>query len=474
MNHVSLIIFAVTILQVSLPAEEKSAHDPRPNIVFFLVDDLGISDLACYGSRFHESPHIDQLAKDGIQYLNAYSSHPVCGPARSAIMTGKFPARLNLVGIGGGINPGETIWPKRLKEQGYTTYFTGKWHMGNEQSVLQNGFDYNVAGNHNGQPGDFYYPYKAIKGNKRLERQDVIGMEDGKEGDYLTDALTDKALNFLDSHDHQKSPFLLYFSYYNVHKPFVSNAQGRKQDLPYFTDKLRKLQNQGTRETSEYDSFKVDEKLTQDNVDFASQIKAVDDSVGRIIDKLKSLGLEKNTIVIFTSDQGSMNTSKIAVSSARPYRFGKAFNYEGGIRVPLIIKWPQGIKQEGQNTSVTISTDLYPTLMDAVKLPKDAKQHVDGQSIISTFKGQDIAFNRSYYWCYPTNHSLGHKGSVAVRKGPYKLIYWPKTQMSRLYNVDKDISESHDLSQSKPEIHERMFKELKSWQPIKKHLTSTK
>lgn len=390
----------------------------KPNIIFFLVDDLGISDLSCYGSSFHESPNIDELAKTGIQYTNAYSSHPVCGPARSAIVTGKFPARLDLVGVGGAIPSGETIWPKRLKKIGYTTYFTGKWHMGNSQSIYDNGFAYNVAGNNNGQPGDFYYPYKAIKGNKRLKSQDVLGMEYGKEDDYLTDALTDKALNFLDSHDHKKSPFLLYFSYYNVHKPFVSHAQGRKQDLAYFSNKLKSLKTQEKREISEYDSFKVDEKLVQNNIDFASQIKAVDESVGRIINKVKSLGIEDNTIIIFTSDQGSMNTSKIAVSSARPYRFGKGFNYEGGIRVPLIIKWPNGISKSSKNDSITISTDLYPTFMDALNLDKDIKQHVDGQSIISTFKGETLTFDRTFYWCYPQNHSLGHKGSVAIRKGP--------------------------------------------------------
>lgn len=434
----------------------------RPNVVFFLVDDLGVRDLSCYGSTFHESPNIDRLAAQGMRFTNAYSSHPVCGPSRSAIMTGRFPARLGLVAIGGGIPKGNTPWPKILQQDGYTNYFTGKWHMGGAKSVLENGFNYNVAGHGLGQPCNFYFPYKG-----KPASQNVPDMEDGKPGDYLTDALTDKALNFLDKHGNH--PFLLYFSYYNVHKPSVSNAQGKKEHVEYFKKKLEAMPavDEATC-TDNNGGHKVKSLLVQRNAEFAGQIKAVDDSVGRVMAKLEELGVADNTIIVFTADQGSMCTSDKAVSSALPYRFGKSFVFEGGIRAPLIVKWPSHTRPGSENKSVTINTDLYPTLMEMLDYEKNPAQHIDGISMVPALKGGTVPFNRTFYWTYPKNHSLGHKASAAIRTGPYKLIHWLENGASELYNVETDFSESTDLSKSHPEVAERLLKQLKSWEPAQK------
>ena len=440
----------------------------KPNIVFFLVDDMGVKDLACYGSDFYETSHIDQLAKEGMRFTNAYASHPVCGPSRSAIVTGKFPVRLGLVGIGGGIPKGEVIWPKVLKDQGYTTYFTGKWHMGGADSILKNGFDYNVAGSNNGQPGSFYYPYEAKRGVQRLPRQDVKGMEDGEPGDYLTDKLTDKALRFLDQHG--KDPFLLYFSYYNVHKPYVQNAQGKKEHTDYFKKKLSSMPTvTKERRQVERGGEVIDELLVQRNAEFASQIKTVDDSVGKIMSKLKELKVSKNTIVIFTTDQSSMCTSSKAVSSSQPYSFGKSFAFDGGIRVPFIVRWPENIKENVVNKTTTISTDIYPTLLDMLDLDLMPGQHQDGISLSKTFDGSHVAFDRTFYWTYPSNHSLGHKGSLAVRQGPYKLIYWSENNQE-LYNIEKDVGENNDLSTTHPEVLQAMVLKLEQWKPAQKHI----
>ena len=214
----------------------------------------------------------------------------------------------------------------------------------------------------------------------------------------------------------------------------------------------------------------VQELLVQRNAEFASQIKAVDDSVGRIINKLKSLGVAENTIVIFTSDQGSMCTSKIAVSSAQPYSFGKAFAFEGGIRVPFIIKCSKKVKAGLTNTSVTVNTDIYPTILDMLCLQLKPEQHVDGISLKPALSGSEIPFKRNLYWTYPSNHSLGHKASVAMRQGPYKIIHWPATGVTELYNVDKDISESNNLSKSHPELTTALMKKMKSWEPMQKIL----
>ena len=434
----------------------------KPNIVFFLVDDLGMMDLACYGSDFHETPHIDQLAREGMRFTNAYATHPVCGPSRASIVTGKFPVRLGLTEIRAKLPPSEVIWPKVLKDQGYTTYFTGKWHMGRAESVKANGFDFNVAGSNVGQPGSFYFPYKADRNGRRAPQQDVPGMEDGKPGDYLTDALTDKALGFLDEHGQQ--PFLLYFSYYNVHKPFGVHVEGKKEYNAYFQKKLESMpETEPEWQTVNRGGHSIQERLVQNNPEFASQLKTVDDSVGRIMAKLKELGVAENTIVIFTADQGSMCTSKIAVSTSKPYSFGKSFAFEGGIRVPLIMKWPGRIAAGKPNETITISTDLYPTLLDMLGLEKKPKQHLDGISIVDAFDHSVIPFDRTFYWVYPKNHSLGHKASIAVRQGPYKLIYWPESKRKELYNVETDISESEDLARSKPEKVQSMLKLLKNW-----------
>lgn len=452
------------ILTVALLAGLTMAAPKQPNIIFLLVDDLGIKDLSCYGSGFHESPNIDKLAAQGIRYTNAYASHPVCGPSRAAIATGKFPARLGLGGIGGTVREGEVIWPRVLKQNGYTTYFLGKWHMGNADSVLQNGFDVNIAGHYAGQPANFYFPYTGTP-----KGQNVPDMEDGKPGDYLTDALTEKALKLIA--DNGSQPFLLYFSYYNVHKPAISNAQGKKEHVQYFKKKLESLPaaDLSLREDTA-GGYSVQSVRAQRNPEYAGQIMALDDSVGRIMDKLEEMGIADNTIIIFTSDQGSMCTSEIGVSTAAPYRFGKSFLFEGGIRVPLIIKWPNHTIPGTTNSTVTINTDLYPTIMDMTGLPKNKDQHLDGISLIDTFKGEQLPLDRALYWSYPNNHLLGHKAALAVRKGPYKLIHWPANGNTELYNVENDVSESSDLSKQYPELTSSLLTRLTDWKPSGKVL----
>jgi len=440
------------------------------NVVFFLVDDLGIRDLGCYGSDFHESPHIDRLAREGMRFANAYASHPVCGPSRSGIVTGRFPARLGITGVGGGIPSGNKIWPQVLDEAGYATWFGGKWHLGSAKSVLANGFDFNVTGCKFGQPADYYFPYKGIPAF-----QNVKGLEDGKPGDYLTDALTDKALAFLD--DHGSEPFLLYLSYYNVHKPGnplghgkgdpKRYVQGKKEHNEHFRKKLETLSEttRGFRDEA-YAGSTLSMATRQREPEFASQIKAVDDNVGRVLARLGNLGVADRTIVIFTSDQGSMATSRIAVSSALPYRFGKGFLYEGGIRVPFIVKWPAVTEPGSQNDTVTLNTDIYPTVIEMLGMELRPSQHLDGVSLVPTLKGGVLPFERTFYWAYPHNHTLGHRRSVAMRHGPHKIIRWLDSSRVRVYDVEDDPSELDDLSRTRAELTKRLMNQLESWKPM--------
>jgi arylsulfatase A-like enzyme len=431
----------------------------RPNIVFFLLDDFGVKDLGCYGSTFHESPNVDRLAARGMRFTNAYASHPVCGPSRTAIMSGRYPGRLGVTNIDGKIEGAGVPWPQVLKDAGYATGFIGKWHMGDRESVIQSGFDSNVAGCEKGQPSDYYYPYKC----KEHPGCDVPDMEDGKPGDYLTDKLTDKALNFIENNHEQ--PFLCYISYYQTHKPAIAPTQGKKEHVAHFKEKLSNMpEPEGpTTRVEVHGEAETVECLVQRNPEFAGQIKAVDDNVGRVLDRLEQLGIDDNTIVIFTSDQGSVCTSEeYMVSTQKPYRLGKAWMFDGGLRVPFLVRWPGEVTPGSVNNALTINTDIYPTILEVAGLPLKPEQHLDGVSIRDALTEDAKLPERPLIWVYDHDHNeLGHKASVAIRKGNHKLIYWLANGHTELYDLEADVAEAHDLSQREPALVASLIEELK-------------
>lgn len=435
------------------------SKESRPNIVFFLLDDLGVKDLGCYGSTFHESPNLDRLAAEGMRFTNAYSSHPVCGPARTAIMSGRYPARLGVTNIDGKIEGAGMPWPKAFQEAGYATGFFGKWHMGDRESVFESGFDLNVAGCHKGQPSDYYYPYKC----EAHPVCDVPDMEDGEPGDYLTDKLTDKALTFME--DNRDQPFLCYISYYQTHKPAIAPAQGKKEHVAYFKEKLAAMpEPEGpTTRIEVHGEAETVECLVQRNPEFAGQIKAVDDNVGRVMDTLARLGIAEDTIVVFTSDQGSVCTSEeYMVSTQQPYRLGKAWMFDGGLRVPFLVRWPGHVAADSATDVLTMSTDIYPTLLDLAGLPLKPQQHLDGISIKDALTEDADLPDRSLLWVYDHDHNeLGHKASVAIRKGRYKLIYWLANGHTELYDLEADVAEAHDLSQQQPALVAALVEEIR-------------
>ncbi len=434
------------------------ANTQKPNLVFFLLDDLGVKDLGCYGSVFHESPNIDSLSKEGVLFRNAYASHAVCGPSRTAIISGRSAPRLGLSQVGGDIRKVDLPWPRVLENNGYVNCFAGKWHMGGADSVLPAGFDVNISGCNVGQVSDYYFPYKKYE--NKAYGQDVKGMGDGKDGDYLTDAITDKVLAFID--EYKEQPFLVYFSFYQTHKPNIAASQGKKEDVAYFEKKLANtpsLDRNITREVQHGKSVAV-ETMTQSDANFAAQIKSVDDNVGRVLKKLKELELDENTIVIFTSDQGSLCSNHQGISTQKPYRLGKGWNFEGGLRVPLIIKNPKAKQVGSVNDSVTVSTDLYPTILELLGLDQEPEQHLDGISLIPALQGKELDFNRTFRWAFSKNHESGHRKSAAIRKGDYKLIHWYADSHSELYNVIEDIGENKNLVKNNPEMTDDLMKAL--------------
>ena len=331
--------------------------------MLFLIDDLGWMDLGCQGSTYYQTPNIDRLASEGVRFTDAYAACAVCSPSRAAVLTGKYPARLLLTDWlpDGRWNPKARLMSGRfvralpleeftlaeaLREGGYRTSSIGKWHLGSEPFSLpeHHGFDVNIAGNAHGAPGSYFFPYAgdwSIPTTGQRAKWNVL--PDGQPGEYLTDRLTDEAVEFIRAN--HASPFFLYFPHYGVHSPL----QG-KEDLVAKYEKVPETQRQGKPE-------------------YAAMVESIDESVGRVLATLKELNLEQNTLIIFTSDNGGFYKA----TSNAPLRANKGAYYEGGIRVPLIIKWP-GVAIPGRICDEPVTgTDFYPTCLAAAGLPLPAE-----------------------------------------------------------------------------------------------------
>lgn len=408
----------------------------KPNVVFILVDDLGWSDLGCQGSKYYETPHIDQLAAEGMRFTNAYAACTVCSPTRASIMTGKYPARLNLTDwISGHDHPwakfqvpdwtqylshDETSLASAFREAGYNTYFTGKWHLGGpEYYPEKHGFDVNIGGCERGLPPTYFSPYG------------IETLEEGPEGEYLTDRLTEEALRLMEQS--QDEPFFMYLSHYAVHTPI----EAKEEDIEKYEGK---------------------EKHGQLNEVYAAMVDSTDQSVGRIMDKLEELGIADDTIVVFFSDNGGYTP----VTNNTPLRHGKGSAYEGGHRVPMIVRWPDQIHAGSVDETPVISMDFYPTLLDACGISLRPDQHCDGENLVPLLRGDEAPSREALYWHYPHYHFS--TPYAAVRAGDYKLIEYFEGRRAELYNLDDDLSEENDLAEGQPEKVRELRAKLHSWQ----------
>lgn len=452
----------------ALAQSGAQAVQDRPNVVFILIDDLGWSDIGCYGAKFHETPNIDRLAKQGIRFTDAYAASAVCSPTRASILTGKYPARVNFWRATPTENlpQSEITIAEALKKAGYRTAHMGKWHMmvknkpgGESSRPGDHGFALNVGGTGSGQPGSYFFPYKR-KGKKPGKDNAVPGFEDGKEGDYLTDKLTDKAIAFMNRTTDK--PFLLNLWYFTVHTP----VQGKQEKIAKYEKKLADL---GI--TSPGRAVKEGERWSrkaQDNPVYAAMVESMDENVGRILDFLKESGLKKNTIVIFMSDNGGLSTiksTKGGPACSFPLRAGKAWVYEGGIREPMIIRWSGNANPGSTCSAPVVSTDFYPTILEMVGLPPQPKQHLDGLSLVPLLKGEAKSLKReALYFHFPQDHHVSSKGpSAAIRMGDYKLVEEFNTGKTELYNLAQDLGEKRDLSSENPDRAAKMAKMLRNW-----------
>ena len=457
--------------------DRASGRQRRPNFVFFLLDDMGWKDLGCFGSPFYETPNIDRLAAQGMRFTNAYAACPVCSPTRASIMTGKYPARLHLTNYIPGARSGkllsaeylhymkleEVTLAEALQEGGYRTCFVGKWHLGDKPYYPEKqGFDVNVAGCDAGAPPTYFYPYQ--RGNRSLP-----GLEEGQSGEYLTDRLTDEALKLIE--ESKDRPFLLYLSHYAVHIPL----EARKELVERYRAKAQRLgladQPQFATDEPWPQTAAGDEKwrkslktrILQDHAVYAAMIESVDQSVGRVMKKLDDLGLADNTVVFFMSDNGGLATAEGQPTCNLPLRGGKGWLYEGGIREPMMVRWPGVVKAGSICEEPVISTDFYPTMLEMAGLPPKPQQHVDGASLVPLLKGAGRPRRTAIYWHYPHYSNQGGKPGGAVRVGDFKLIESYEDNHVELYNLRADLGEQHDLAAEMPQKAAELRRMLHEW-----------
>lgn len=441
---------------------------PTMNFLFILTDDLGWRDLGCYGSTFYETPHLDKLAAEGMRFTEAYVASPVCSPTRVSIMTGKHPVRLGTTDWFGAPQPetvhlhptrhkpllpapyvdqmplSEITLAESLKKAGYTTFFAGKWHLGgNGYYPEDQGFDTNKGGYEKGSPASYFSPYNNPK------------LPDGPEGEHLPDRLATESIQFLDGQG--TKPFFLFLSFYSPHTPL----QGRPDLVAKYEAKAAHWPLTGPEFGKEGDHAV---RQVQRHAVYAAMVEAMDQAVGKVLRRLEELGLQDTTTVLFTSDNGGLSTAEGAPTSNVPLRAGKGWLYEGGIRVPLIVRSP-AVRERGSVCRHPIfSTDYYPTVLSLAGLPAQPAQHCDGVNFAPLLRNECLPDDRPLYWHYPHYGNQGAFPGAAIRLGYYKLIEFFETGKTELYNLKEDLSERYNRADEIPNYNETLLAMLHAWQ----------
>ena len=423
----------------------------RPNIVVIMADDLGWKDIHCYGNELVDTPHLDQLAREGMRFTDAYAASPVCSPTRAAMMTGQAPARLRLTNHAPGHKDGFSLEgsdlveaenirnlplshvtiAERLKEADYTTAHIGKWHLSfqqrNEDKTGElerglrpehQGFDWNIGGCFRGGPPSYFSPYR------------IPALEDGEEGEYLPERLADEAIAFV--RENREQSFFLNWWPYSVHYPIEATEE-----------LVKKYKERGGLKDPVY----------------AAMAEAMDAAIGRFLAALDELDLRENTLVIFNSDNGGYNGDN------RPLRGFKGMIFEGGIRIPWIVRWPGVVEPATTCATPVISMDCYPTLLEVAGLEPDEGKVLDGKSLVPLFRQDEEAFGRDTLFFHYPNYAFHKRNRLAsaIRWQNYKLIKRYDDGSLELYDLDQDIGESRNLSKARPRIAKRLGEHLDAW-----------
>ncbi len=441
-------LVVLTVISCSSPSSDSTLPS-KPNVLFIVVDDLGWKDLGFMGNPWFDTPNIDSLSKQGMIFTQAYAGASNCAPSRASLMTGMATPKHGIYTVSpsarGDARTRRLIPTKNTRfleddqatigdlfqEAEYQTGTFGKWHVG--QDPLLQGFDKNIAGGRNGNPGrnGYFSPYN------------VPNIEDGPEGEYLPDRLTDEVIQFM--RDNQDTSFFAYLPFYTVHTPL----QG-KQDLIDKYLELPRIQS-------------------QKQAIYGAMVEAMDMNIGRLMSALRELNLDKSTLVIFTSDNGGI----AAISPQVPLRAGKGSYYEGGIRVPLVMRWPEVIPEGSQNHTPTMNFDFFPTFSEILNIEKS--EGLDGESLIPSILGKETN-QRALIWHFPIYLEAydpvndgsrdilfrTRPGSI-IRRGKWKLHEYFERNELVLYNLEEDLTELKDVSEQHPEIVRDLLKELNDW-----------
>ncbi len=444
------------------------AEKPKtPNVLFILVDDLGLYDLGFAGSTYHETPNIDALANQSFVFTQGYAGSQVCSPSRATIMTGKFSARHGItdwIGAKTGedwrsTNRHDKLLPaayiealpksditlaEALKENGYNTFFAGKWHLGDEGSYPEDhGFDINIGGYESGSPkGGYFSPYQNPK------------LTDGPNGENLTTRLAHETANFMKKNE--SAPFFAFLSFYAVHGPIQTNQEK--------WEKYRnKAEKRGIKETGFVMEKNLPIRQTQDNPIYAGLVESMDDAVGIVLKALKENGLDKNTIVVFTSDNGGVSSGDNFSTASLPFKGGKGYQYEGGIREPYLISIPWLSTNKKEKAYPVTGADFYPTLLDFANGNLLPNQHKDGVSLRPIIEHNATLAERPLFWHYPHYGNQGGDPSSIIRKGKWKLIHYYEDKTNELYDLEKDPFEQKNVAAEFPKISENLFTQLQNW-----------
>lgn len=447
-------------VSVVLPAQQT-----QPNIILILADDLGYSELGCYGNTFNETPNLDAMAQNGIRFTQAYAAQTVSSPSRVALMTGLYPAR---TGITDYLRPDDSMHlnesyktvAEALKTKGYHTGIIGKWHLTGykkegapyESSPEKHGFDEVILNENEGiGAGSYFYPYHF---NQDVEKLFF------SEKEFLVDRLNEEAVRFIDRN--KDEPFFLYLSHYAVH----TYVHGKPDDVEHFRRKPcagKSAPHPDNPENDPYKKWPADFRADRNNPHLAAQLKTIDEGVGMIINRLRETEMLDNTIIIFYSDNGGEAPQ---TTTNYPLRAGKSTLYEGGIRVPLIIYAPDKFVQGKVADDVVVTHDLYPTFCELTGINNENIQSFDGQSFLSTLlTDKQNKKERDLFWHYPLKeqHFLGGRSSGAIRSGDWKLIEFFDTGDIELYNLNDDIGENNNLYNQNPKQADILLNKLKEW-----------
>ncbi len=463
MRFLILSMCFIGLFMTSCSSTEEAKRPP--NVVFILADDFGVHDLSILGSQYYETPNLDKIAKSGTIFTQGYAGSRVCSPSRATIMTGQFTARHGItdwIGAASGENwrernrhdlllpadynhalpADQTVLPEAMKSSGYKTFFAGKWHLGNEGSYPEDhGFDINKGGWEVGSPrGGYFSPWI----NPKLENE--------KQGENLSMRLGKETAKFIT--ENKDSTFFAYLSFYAVHGP-IQTTQA----------KWKKYQEKAKAMGIDSTGFEMERvlpiRVNQDNPVYAGLVEAMDDAIGLVLNALKEAGLEENTIVVFTSDNGGVASGDAFSTSNLPLRGGKGYQWEGGIREPYFIYVPWMNEVKRVDIPVT-GADFYPTILELCGVPQKPQQHLDGRSLLPLLQGNAMD-DRPLYWHYPHYGNQGGNPSSVIRLNNLKLIHYWEDGHDELYDLEKDPEEKEDVSEKFPEERKQLASKLLAW-----------